>query len=109
MSKFKKPSLSLVLAVFICLSLTAGIVSAAIPISTNKNVNLGKVVVADTSQEVLSNLKKHFPEVEFSDTKGAASQNIVFIALHPPVPRSTRMIACSAPCFPARKKLLPEP
>lgn len=56
---------------------------------TNKNVNLGKVVVADTSQEVLSNLKKHFPEVEFSDTKGAASQNIVFIALHPPVVMDT--------------------
>ncbi|MGB9977947.1 hypothetical protein [Methanobacterium sp.] len=41
MGKFKKPSLTLVFAVFICLSLaTAGIVSAAAQISTNKNVNL---------------------------------------------------------------------
>ncbi len=40
MGKFKKPSFSLVLAVVICLSLTAGIVSAASQIETHRNVNL---------------------------------------------------------------------
>lgn len=41
MGKFKKPSLSLVFAVFICLSLaSAGIVSAYTQIPTYKNVNL---------------------------------------------------------------------
>jgi pyrroline-5-carboxylate reductase len=51
----------------------------------NKNVKFKKVVVTDTNPEVLANLKKQFPEVESSDTKGAARQDIVFIALHPPV------------------------
>lgn len=51
----------------------------------NKNVKFEKVVVTDTNPEVLANLKKQFPEVESSDTKGVASQDIVFIALHPPV------------------------
>ncbi|MFO7620073.1 MAG: NAD(P)-binding domain-containing protein [Bacteroidales bacterium] len=51
----------------------------------NKNVHFGKVVVTDTNPEVLANLKKHFPEIETSDAAGAAGQDIVFIALHPPV------------------------
>ena len=51
----------------------------------NKNVQFGKVVVADTNPEVLANLKKHFPEIETSDAQEAARQDIVFIALHPPV------------------------
>ena len=51
----------------------------------NKNVKFGKVVVTDTNPEVLSNLKKQFPDVESADAKNAASQDIVFIALHPPV------------------------
>ncbi len=51
----------------------------------NKNVKFGKVVVADTNPEVLANLKKQFPEVVTADAKSAASQDIVFIALHPPV------------------------
>jgi len=55
----------------------------------NKNVKFGKVVVTDTNPEVLANLKKLFPEVESSDAKGAASQDIVFIALHPPVVMDT--------------------
>lgn len=40
MGKFRKPSLSLVLVVFICLAATVGAVSAYTQISTNKNVNL---------------------------------------------------------------------
>lgn len=55
----------------------------------NKNVRFGRVVVTDPNQEVISNLKKQFPEVEYSDVKGAASQDIVFIALHPPVVMDT--------------------
>jgi len=55
----------------------------------NKNVKFNKVVVTDTNQEVLANLKKQFPEVESSDAKGAAGQDIVFIALHPPVVMDT--------------------
>ena len=55
----------------------------------NKNVKFKKVVVADTNPEVLANLKKQFPEVESSDTKGAAGQDIIFIALHPPVVMDT--------------------
>jgi len=55
----------------------------------NKNVKFGKVVVTDTNPEVLANLKKQFTEVEFSDAKVAAGQDIVFIALHPPVVMDT--------------------
>jgi len=55
----------------------------------NKNVKFGKVVVADTNPEVLEKLKKQFPEIESSDSKVAAGQDIVFIALHPPVVMDT--------------------
>ncbi len=55
----------------------------------NKNVKFEKVVVTDTNPDVLANLKKQFPEVESSDAKNAASQDIVFIALHPPVVMDT--------------------
>lgn len=55
----------------------------------NKNVSFSKVVVADTNPEVLSNLKKHFPEIEVGGAKDAASQEIVFISLHPPVVMDT--------------------
>lgn len=43
MEKIKRPSFFLVLTVLICITITAGLVSAASQISTNKNVNL-KVV-----------------------------------------------------------------
>ena len=55
----------------------------------NKNVKFGKIVVTDTNPEVLANLKKQFPEVEFSDAKVTAGQDVVFIALHPPVVMDT--------------------
>jgi len=51
----------------------------------NKKVQFGKVIVTDTNPEVLTNLRKQFPEVESADAKSAAVQDIVFIALHPPV------------------------
>jgi pyrroline-5-carboxylate reductase len=55
----------------------------------NKNVKFEKVVVTDTNHEVLANLKKQFPEIESADVKNAASQDIVFIALHPPMVMDT--------------------
>jgi len=55
----------------------------------NKNVKFGKIIVTDTNPEVLSNLKKQFPEVESSDASTAAGQDIVFIALHPPMVMDT--------------------
>jgi pyrroline-5-carboxylate reductase len=55
----------------------------------NKNVKFGKIVVTDTNPEVLGNLKKQFPQVESSDAASAAGQDIVFIALHPPVVMDT--------------------
>jgi len=55
----------------------------------NKNVQFRKVMVTDTNAEVLTNLKKQFPEIESADTISAASQDIVFIALHPPVVMDT--------------------
>jgi pyrroline-5-carboxylate reductase len=55
----------------------------------NKDVKFEKVVVTDTNPEVLANLKKHFPEIEVSDADNAAGQDIVFIALHPPVVMDT--------------------
>lgn len=55
----------------------------------NKNVKFGKVVVTDTNPEVLADLKKQFPELESSDAVSAAGQDIVFIALHPPVVMDT--------------------
>lgn len=51
----------------------------------NKNVKFEKVVVADTNTEVLANLKKRFPDIVSADAKNAASQDIVFLALHPPM------------------------
>ncbi|MCU0462747.1 MAG: NAD(P)-binding domain-containing protein [Bacteroidales bacterium] len=48
----------------------------------NKNVKFEKVVVADTNTE---NLKRRFPDIVSADAKSAASQDIVFIALHPPM------------------------
>ena len=55
----------------------------------NKDLKFEKVVVTDTNPEVLTNLKKQFPEIVTSDAKSAAGQDIVFIALHPPVVMDT--------------------
>ena len=55
----------------------------------NKNVKFDRIVVTDTNPDVLSNLKKQFPEVESSDPKTTAGQDMVFIALHPPVVMDT--------------------
>ncbi len=52
----------------------------------NKQIELPPVLVCDTSPEVLNALKKQFPEIQTTDSCIlAAKQEIVFIALHPPV------------------------
>jgi pyrroline-5-carboxylate reductase len=50
-----------------------------------------KVVVSDTNAEVLKALKAQFPEIKVIPNKNslAASQGIVFVALHPPVLKET--------------------
>jgi pyrroline-5-carboxylate reductase len=55
----------------------------------NKDVKFEKVVVTDTNPEVQANLKKQFPDIVTADAKNAASQDIVFIALHPPMVMDT--------------------
>ncbi len=52
----------------------------------NSKANFDKIAVYDTNREVLQNLKQHFPEITIADDLSiASSQEIVFIALHPPV------------------------
>lgn len=51
----------------------------------NKRFIPEKIVVFDIDNEVLFALQKKFPSVEISSVDDAAGQDIVFIALHPPV------------------------
>lgn len=52
----------------------------------NKKLNHGSVIVYDTNNEVLTLLKKQFPSIEIVDSVStAAKQEIVFVALHPPM------------------------
>lgn len=52
----------------------------------NKQIELSSVVVCDTNSEVLDKLKKQFPKIQTTEScELAAKQNIVFIALHPPI------------------------
>jgi pyrroline-5-carboxylate reductase len=52
----------------------------------NKQIELPSVLVCDTNSEVLNALIKQFPKIQVTDScKLAAKQEIVFIALHPPV------------------------
>jgi pyrroline-5-carboxylate reductase len=52
----------------------------------NKQVELSSVLVCDTNTVVLNALKKQFPKIQMTDScELTAKQEIVFIALHPPV------------------------
>jgi len=51
----------------------------------NAETNLDSVVVYDTNSAVLAALKEQFPFIETGELLHAASQQTVFIALHPPV------------------------
>lgn len=51
----------------------------------NENVQFSKIVVTDPNPDVSGNLKKSFPDIEIDTASVAASQDILFISLHPPV------------------------
>jgi pyrroline-5-carboxylate reductase len=51
----------------------------------NKNAQFSKIVVTDPNQEVTANLRKSFPEIQVDTALTAATCDIVFISLHPPV------------------------
>jgi pyrroline-5-carboxylate reductase len=51
----------------------------------NKNAKFSKIVVTDPNQVVTGNLKESFPDIHLENATDAASQDIVFISLHPPV------------------------
>ncbi len=52
----------------------------------NQKINLPSIKVCDTNADTLKELKNSFPQIETSDALGDVSkQEIVFIALHPPV------------------------
>ncbi|MFC2118023.1 pyrroline-5-carboxylate reductase family protein [Bacteroidota bacterium] len=52
----------------------------------NKQTKLESVVVYDTNPEILSTLKNEFPFITVGDSASiTAKQDVVFIALHPPV------------------------
>jgi pyrroline-5-carboxylate reductase len=55
----------------------------------NKKVQFSKIVVTDTNLDVSGNLKKSFPDIQIENVSVAASQDIVFISLHPPVVMDT--------------------
>ena len=55
----------------------------------NKNAQFSKIVISDTNPEVSGNLKKSFPDIQVDNASVAASQDIVFISLHPPVVMDT--------------------
>ena len=51
----------------------------------NSKTTFNKILVYDTSRDVLKQLKELFPEIEIADNPdGAAGLDIIFIALHPP-------------------------
>lgn len=45
----------------------------------------GKIVVSDCNAETLAKLQARFPKIEASASSAAAAQDIVFLAVHPPV------------------------
>lgn len=52
----------------------------------NKHIDFTNVVICDINPEILSDLKHQFPEIKTTDSISiAASRDIVFLALHPPV------------------------
>ena len=51
----------------------------------NENVSFDNIVVYDLNPEPVANLQKQFPSIVVADPEQAASQDMVVIALHPPV------------------------
>ena len=56
----------------------------------NKKVEFDSITVYEPNDETAAGLKKRFPEITFSSTaQEAAGQDIVFLAVHPPVMMET--------------------
>jgi len=56
----------------------------------NKNVAFDSISVFEPDGETAAGLKRQFPEIELADTpQKAAGQDIVFLAVHPPVMMET--------------------
>jgi pyrroline-5-carboxylate reductase len=55
----------------------------------NRNAKFSLIVVTDPNKEITSNLKRVYPEIQIENASIAASQDIVFISLHPPVVMDT--------------------
>jgi pyrroline-5-carboxylate reductase len=55
----------------------------------NKNTQFSGIVVTDINPDITDNLKKSFPDIQVENAAVAASQDIVFISLHPPVVMDT--------------------
>ena len=51
----------------------------------NENVSFDNIVAYDLNPEPAANLQNQFPSIVISDLEQAASQDILVIALHPPV------------------------
>jgi pyrroline-5-carboxylate reductase len=51
----------------------------------NKNAQFSKIVVTEPNPDVSANLKKSFPDIQIDNASVAASQDLVFLSLHPPV------------------------
>lgn len=55
----------------------------------NENAEFTKIVVTDTNKEVTDKLMKLYPDIQVDSPTVTASQDIVFISLHPPVVMDT--------------------
>jgi pyrroline-5-carboxylate reductase len=55
----------------------------------NKNVQFSNIVVTEINKEVSESLKRVYPEIQIENSFVAASQDIVFISLHPPMVMDT--------------------
>ena len=51
----------------------------------NKNIGFKKIVVFDANTEPTGKLKQKFPQIQISGLEQCAAQDVIFIALHPPV------------------------
>ena len=51
----------------------------------NKNIGFKKIVVFDTNSDTTGKLKVLFPQIEIATVEQCSAQDLVFIALHPPV------------------------
>jgi pyrroline-5-carboxylate reductase len=55
----------------------------------NKNIGFKKIVVFDTNSKTTGKLKALFPQIEIATVEQCSSQDVVFIALHPPAVMET--------------------